>query len=125
MKADFRSSDSLPMLPGTLVSRWIGVALLALVLASTSGCSAIAVALGLRVRLDKVPVTAVSASLVNKRDGSAVSALGPGQSAQLVIVATAQDGKQYVTVGAGKGKVAFDNYTITASIAQVNKGGKV
>jgi hypothetical protein len=112
------------MLPKTLVYRWISVALLALVLASTSGCSAIAVALGLRVRLDKLPVTAVSASLVNKRDGSAVSALGPGQSAQLVIVATTQDGKQYVTVGAGKGKVAFNNYTITASVAQV-KGGKV
>ena len=78
---------------------------LALTLLSLTGCSAIAVALGLRVRLDKLPVTAISASLVNKRTGAAVNALGPGQSAQLVIVATTADGKQFATVGAPRGKV--------------------
>jgi hypothetical protein len=54
--------------------------------------------------------------LVNKRDHSQVSALGPGQSMSLVISATTQDGKQYPTVGVGKGKVAFDNYAIQATI---------
>jgi hypothetical protein len=103
---------------------WLCGALIPLVLLSASGCSELAVRLGLRVRLDDKPVTAVSASL-NDRRGSAVSALGPGQSAQLVVVATTQDGKQYATVGAGKGKVAFDNYTIAAAVVQVTKRGEV
>jgi hypothetical protein len=88
------------------------VVLLVAMLASMLGCSSVAVFLGLRIRLDKLPVTAVSASLANARGGSAINALAPGQSAQLVIVATTQDGKQYPTVGIGKGKVAFDNYTL-------------
>ena len=63
-----------------------------------AGCSPIAEKLGLRVRLDAVSVTAVSAHLTAERDHSALSALGPGQSAQLVIVATDRDGKQWTTV---------------------------
>jgi hypothetical protein len=106
-------------------SQWIGVAVLAVTFVAGSGCSALAVRLGLRVRLDTVPVTAASAALVSSRDGSKVIALGPGQSARLVIVATSADGKQFATVGAGKGKVAFDNYSIEASIVQVSKRGKV
>lgn len=89
-----------------------------------SGCSSIAVFLGLRIRLDSLPVTAVSVSLADSH-GSPISALAPGQSARLVIVATTQDGKQYPTVGVGKGKVAFDNYTITATTVQATKKGKV
>ena len=99
-------------------------ALILVALLSSSGCSELAVRLGFRIRLDDKPVTAVSASLKSK-GGSAVSALGPGQSAWLVLVATTQDGMQYATVGAGKGKVAFDNYTITATVVQVTAGGKV
>jgi hypothetical protein len=108
-----------------LASRWLGGALMAWALTAICGCSALAVRLGLRVSLADLPVTAVSASLHSKRDGSTVSALGPGRSAQLVIVATTQDGKQYATVGVGKGKVAFDNYTITATVVQVSQSGKV
>lgn len=104
--------------------KWLGGALIPLALLSASGCSELAVRLGLRVRLDDKPVTAVSASLSDRR-GSAVGALGPGQSARLVVVATTQDGKQYATVGAGKGKVAFDNYTITATVVQVAGKGEV
>ena len=100
-------------------------ALLALALVSTLGCSATATRLGLRVRLDSVPVTAVSASLVNKRGGSMVSALGPGQSAQLVVVARTRDEQQFATVGSGHGKVALDNYRIEAAVIQVSKSGTV
>jgi hypothetical protein len=107
------------------LGRWACVAMLAMVLVSTTGCSAIAVALGLRVRLDSVPVTVVSASLVDKRSGSVVGALGPGQSARLVVVAGTGDGKQFPTVGAGHGKVAFNNYTIEATTVQVSKSGTV
>ena len=99
--------------------------LLVAMLVSMSGCSSIAVFLGWRIRLDSLPVTAVSVSLVDARKGSAISALAPGQSAQLLIVATTQDGKQYPTVGVGKGKVAFDNYTITASTVATTPKGKI
>jgi len=104
--------------------RWPCGALILLALLWSSGCSELAVRLGFRVRLEHKPVTAVAASLRSK-DGSTISALGPGQSAQLVLVAATQDGKQYATVGAGKGKVAFDNYTITPTVVQVTAGGKV
>jgi hypothetical protein len=40
-------------------------------------------------------------------------------------VATTQDGKEYPTVGAGKGKVALDNYTMQATVVQVSKRGVV
>src|SRR3569833_785085 len=107
------------------LGRWIGVAVLAVTILADCGCSTLAVRLGLRVRLDTVPVTSLSASLVSSRDESKVLALGPGQSARLVIVATTAAGKQFVTSGAGRGKVAFDNYRIEASIVQVSKRGKV
>lgn len=107
-----------------LWSRWAAHATLVLVFVAFAGCSSVAVWLGLRVRLDKLQVTAVSASVVTRK-GGAVSALGPGQSARLVLVATTQDGKQFATVGAGRGKVAFDNYTITATVVTVGKRGKI
>ncbi|HWW19707.1 MAG TPA: hypothetical protein VNZ06_02785 [Steroidobacteraceae bacterium] len=89
-------------------------------LAALSGCSDLAVALGLRVRLDKIPVTGISARLVSNRDARVpVSALGPGQSARLIIVATDSAGKTYVTVGAGGGKVALNNYSIATEVAQI------
>lgn len=104
--------------------RWLVKPLPTFLLALLVGCSSIAVSLGVRIRLDKLPITAVSASLVDKR-GAPVVALGPGESARLVVVATASDGKQYASVGAGHGKVAFDNYTIVATVVTVNKRGSV
>jgi hypothetical protein len=88
------------------------------------GCAAITQFLGLRIGLEKIPVTAVSAALVDQF-GAPVAALGPGQSARLVLIATARDGKQYPSVGAGHGKVAMSNYAITATIVTVDKRGKV
>jgi hypothetical protein len=88
-------------------------------LLALGGCGSIEVALGLRMRLDKVPVTALSASL------SPGPGLGPGKSGRLVITATTSDGKQFVTVGPGRGKVLFDSFTFNATVATVNKKGKV
>ncbi len=83
------------------------------------GCGSIEVALGLRMRLDKIPVTSVSASL------SPDPGLAPGQSGRLILIASTADGKEYVSAGAGHGKVLLDSYTLTATIAQVSKRGKV
>lgn len=98
------------------IAAW--VALLAAVV-MVSGCSSIEVGLGLRIRLSKLPVTGLSATL------SPVPALAPGKSAPLIIVATTADGNQLVSVGAGQGKVLFDSFTFDTTIAQVNKKGIV
>jgi hypothetical protein len=55
-------------------------------LPALSGCTELAVRLGLRTRLENVPVSSVSAALVSGRDHTTVNALGPGQSAALVTV---------------------------------------
>jgi hypothetical protein len=39
----------------------------------------------------------------------------------LIIVATDTSGKTYITVGAGNGKVALDNYTLTAEVVQIKR----
>jgi hypothetical protein len=83
------------------------------------GCTSIEVGLGLRMRLDKVPVTAISATL------SPDPGLSPGKSGRLIITATTSDAKQLVTVGAGRGKVLFDSFTFTATTVTVNKKGVV
>jgi hypothetical protein len=75
-----------------------GISFVFLALGALGGCSAIEVGLGLRMRLDKVPVSAVSATL------SPDPGLAPGKPKRLIITATTSDGKQLVTVGAGRGK---------------------
>ena len=95
------------------------IALLLGVVSLASGCTSIELALGSRVRLDKVQVTAISASLVPG------PALAPGQSGSLVIVATTADGKTLVTAGAGGGKVLLDSYNLAGSVVQLDSKGKV
>ena len=105
--------------PGWANTLRTAAALLAPSLLALSGCASIEVGLGLRTRLNDVPVTALSASL------SFAQALGPGQSARLVIVATTAGGKQLVTVGPGHGDVLFDSFTFDTHIVQVNEKGVV
>lgn len=95
-------------------ARLFVIALLAL-----SGCTSVQVALHLKTRLDKLPVTALAASL------SPPSGLAPGRSAWLVVVATTGDGQQLTTEGAGHGKVTFDSFTFDADIARISKNGVV
>jgi hypothetical protein len=101
------------------------VAILVTGLVALSGCTELAVRLGLRTRLDNVPVSSVSAALVSEHDHTPVNALGPGQSAALVIVAIDPKGEKFVTSGAGGGKVLLDSYVIGASIVTVNGHGRV
>lgn len=89
------------------------------------GCSDVAVLLGLRTRLDKLPVTSITASLVKKGSPASVTALAPGDSARIVIVATTQDGKRLVSAGAGKGNVSLDSFVFTPTVVQVGRGGKI
>lgn len=95
------------------------IGLILLAAAALGGCTAIEVGLGLRMRLDKLPVTAVSAAL------SPDPGLAPGKSGRLIITAATSDAKQLVTVGAGHGNVLFDSFTMTATTVTVSKKGVV
>jgi hypothetical protein len=90
-----------------------------LALNALAGCSSIESGLGLRMRLDKVPVTAISVTL------SPDPGLSPGKSGRLIVTATTSDAKQLVTVGAGGGNVLFDSFTLTATTVTVDKKGVV
>jgi hypothetical protein len=84
-----------------------------------SGCNSIQVALGLKMRLADVPVTAISTYL------SPGPGLAPGKSAGLVIVTKTPDGKSLVTEGLGKGKVLFESFSFDPKIVQISKDGIV
>jgi hypothetical protein len=84
-----------------------------------AGCESLGVALGLRERLDKVAVTGIEASLAGGQT------LAPGQSTQLVIVASTADGQKLTSVGAGGGKVVFDSFHFDPTRVQVKASGKV
>jgi hypothetical protein len=88
-------------------------------LAALAGCGSVEVVLGLRTRLDKVPISALSATL------SPQPGLSPGDSGQLVITATTTDGKQLVTVGPGHGTVLFDSFSFVATVVTVSNKGIV
>lgn len=93
--------------------------LVAPLVAMLSGCTSIELGLGLRTRLDGVPVSSLSGSL------SPGPTLAPGQSADLIVVATTTDGKQLLTVGAGHGEVLFDSFDFSASLVTVDGDGVV
>jgi len=101
------------------------LAIVLLAMLFCAGCSDLAVLLGLRTRLDKLPVTSISASLVAKGSSQPVTALAPGHAARLVVVANTADGKQLVTAGAGHGKVLLDSFLFTPSLVQIDSHGKV
>jgi hypothetical protein len=90
-----------------------------LTLATLGGCRSNEVGLGMRIMLDKVPVTALSATLSPDRG------LAPGKSARLIISATTSDAKQFVTVGSGNGNVLFDSFRFKATAVTVDTNGVV
>jgi len=83
------------------------------------GCGSLGVALGTRTRLDKLPVTAVSATL------SPQPSLTPGKSGRLILVATGVEGQSWATVGPGHGNVLFDSYQLESTVVKVNSSGVV
>ena len=84
-----------------------------------SGCTPIKVKLGMKVYLDKTPITFIAASLPNS------PGIAPGEKSPLVVVVTEPDGKVLQTEGAGHGKVLWKDLTITASVVTANQKGIV
>ena len=95
---------------------WAAFVGLILVLA-LSGCAAVKVKLGMRVYLDKTPVSTMEAKLP-KGPGMA-----PGDKSPLVLVFTQPDGKILQTEGEGHGKVLWKDIQVTTTIATFNQKG--
>jgi hypothetical protein len=84
-----------------------------------SGCTPIKVRLGMKVYLDKTPVTFIAASLPNG------SGIAPGEKSPLAVVLTEPDGKVLQTEGAGHGKVLWKDLIVTPSVVTANQKGIV
>jgi hypothetical protein len=97
---------------------WDGTlaAVLTLALSALIGCTPIKVKLGMKVYLEKTPIASIEASLP-KGPG-----IAPGQKSPLVVVVTEPGGKVLQTEGAGKGKVLWQDLTVTATVVTVKKG---
>ncbi len=88
-----------------------------LALIMLTGCSSLQVHLGMKVYLDKTPVTSMKASLPRG------PAIGPGEKSPLVVTFTQPDGKTLQTEGAGQGKVMWKDLQITATVVTANQKG--
>ena len=84
-----------------------------------SGCATVKVKLGMRVYLANVPVTSMQAHLVNG------PAIAPGEKSPLVVQLTQPDGKILVTEGQGKGKVLWQDLTVTPSLVTADQKGNL
>jgi hypothetical protein len=99
------------------MSTTFAICLVSASLLGLSGCASVQVHLGMKVYLDKTPVTAIKASLPKG------PAIGPGQKLPLVATVTEPNGKILQTEGAGQGKVMWKDLKVTATIATVNQKG--
>jgi hypothetical protein len=84
-----------------------------------SACTPIKVRLGMKVYLDKTPITSIAARLPKG------SGIAPGEKSPLVLVVTEPDGKVLQTEGAGHGKVLWKDLHVTATVVTANQKGIV
>src|SRR5260370_23771031 len=100
----------------SILTSWAACLGIACLLA-LSGCTPIKVHLGMKVYLDKTPITSIAASLPNG------PGIAPGEKSPLVVVVTEPDGKVLQTEGAGHGKVLWKDLTVTPSVLTSNPKG--
>ena len=84
-----------------------------------SACTPVKVRLGMKVYLDKTPITSIAARLPNS------PGIAPGEKSPLVVVVTEPDGRILQTEGAGHGKVLWKDLHVTATVATANQKGIV
>lgn len=94
------------------------MACLAMALLALTGCAAVEVRLGSRVYLDKIPMSSMQASFPQ-------GGIAPGEKSPLVAVLTDPAGKQWVTEGAGHGKILWKDLAVAATVVTVNQKGVV
>lgn len=95
---------------------WVVSLIAALVV--LSGCASLKVKMGMRVYLQKTPVSSIAASLPN-------GGIAPGEKAPLVVTVTTPDGKVLKSEGKGGGKVLWQDLQVTPTLVTVNKKGVV
>ena len=88
-------------------------------LVALAGCAAVKVKLGMRVYLAKVQVTSMQAHLING------PAIAPGEKSPLIAQFTQPDGKILVTEGQGKGKVLWQDLTVTPTLVTADQKGNL
>ena len=104
--------------PHLMSASW-AACLAVIFLLALSGCTRIKVGLGMKVYLEKTPLTSIEA---RQAKGPGIA---PGEKSPLVVVVTEPDGKILQTEGAGKGKVMWKDLNVTASVVTVNQKGIV
>src|SRR4051812_24492420 len=82
-----------------------------------SGCAALEVRLGTKVRLEQTPVVSMKVDLPNARG------IAPGQKLPLVVTVTKPDGTVLLTEGKGGGKVLWSDLALAADVVEVNRKG--
>ncbi len=82
------------------------------------GCTPIQVWMGWRVRLEKTPITTLSATLPG-------GALAPGEKASLVVTVVQPDGTPLHTEGSPGGKVLWEDLQLNGSGVEVGPKGRV
>jgi hypothetical protein len=90
-----------------------------LTLLTLTGCAKVQVWMGIKVSLEKLPITALEAR-VTQGPG-----LAPGARSPLVVMITGADGKAYLTEGAAGGKVMWRDLQVVASHATATAKGQV
>ena len=85
-----------------------------------SGCTRMQVKMGMKVELDKIPISTMQASLPKSPNGMA-----PGDKSPLVVMLTDPSGKVYVTQGQGGGIVQWQDLKITNTVVNVSSKGIV
>lgn len=88
-------------------------------LMTLAACTTARLKLGTRIRIEQAPIASMQASLPK---GPAIS---PGQKLALVVQFTQPDGKILVTEGQGKGKVLWQDLTVTASVVTADQKGNI
>jgi hypothetical protein len=83
----------------------------------SSACTPIKVKLGWKVYLAKTPIASIEANLPQG------PGIAPGEKSPLVVTVTQPDGKVLLTEGKGKGKVLWNDLTVTATVVTANKKG--
>ncbi len=101
------------------LARWVASFFTLCALLALTGCAAVKVKLGMRVYLAKVQVTSMQAHLVNG------PAIAPGEKSPLVAQFTQPDGKILVTEGQGKGKVLWQDLTVTPTLVTADQKGNL
>jgi hypothetical protein len=83
------------------------------------GCAAVEVKFGQRVYLAKIPATSIVASLPKG------PRIAPGEKLPLVVTVIQPDGSVQLTEGEGHGKILWQDLSVTATVASVDKKGNV